>query len=55
MELPTLALLLVNLAGVAYSYGKLNQKVNDLCNRVARLENHLSHLPMPKGDEGPKQ
>ena len=35
----TLGLLaLVNLAAVAYSYGKLTQKVNDLCGRMSRLE-----------------
>ena len=32
-------LVLTNIAAVAYSYGKLSQKVNDLCRRVTRLEN----------------
>lgn len=33
-----LGLLLVNIAAVAYSYGKLSQKVNDLCRRIGRVE-----------------
>lgn len=28
----------VNIGLVAYTYGKLNQKVSDLCRRVTRLE-----------------
>jgi len=33
-----LALIVVNIGAVAYSYGKLNQKVNDLCRRVSKVE-----------------
>lgn len=31
-------LTVVNVAVVSYSYGKMSQKVLDLCNRVKRLE-----------------
>ena len=31
-------LMALNLAGVAYSYGKLNQKVSDICRRLTNLE-----------------
>ena len=31
-------LTIVNVMTVAYLFGKLNQKVDDLCRRVARLE-----------------
>ena len=31
-------LTIVNVATVAYLFGKLNQKVDDLCGRVLRLE-----------------
>ena len=33
-----ITLLIINIAAVAYSYGSLSQKVNDLCRRVNRLE-----------------
>lgn len=31
-------LVIINIVAVAYSYGKLSQKVNDFCQRVDRLE-----------------
>ena len=37
-----LALVITNIAGVAYSYGRLSQKVNDICQRLSRLENTLN-------------
>lgn len=41
-----LALIVVNITGVAYSYGKLNQKVDDLkenvCQRLTWLEDTLN-------------
>ena len=33
-----LTLIVVNIGAVAYSYGKLSQKVSDLCRRVERIE-----------------
>ena len=33
-----IVLVLINIAVVAYSYGKVCQKVSDLCRRVSRLE-----------------
>ena len=32
------SLSVINIALVAYSYGKLKQKVDNLCERVSRLE-----------------
>ena len=32
------SLLIINLTGVAFIYGKLTQTVHDLCRRVDRLE-----------------
>lgn len=32
------ALVIINIVAVAYSYGKLSQKVSDFCGRVDRLE-----------------
>ena len=31
-------LVVANIAAVAFSYGKLSQKVNDLCRRIDRVE-----------------
>ena len=31
-------LVIINIAIVAYGYGKLSQKVNDACRRIGRLE-----------------
>ena len=39
IEMGIVVLVCVNIAAVAYSYGKLSQKVDDLCRRVTRLEN----------------
>ena len=33
-----IVLVVINIAGVAYSYGKLSQKVSDLCRRLERVE-----------------
>ena len=33
-----IVLVIVNIAVAAYSYGRLSQKVNDLCRRMDRLE-----------------
>ena len=38
-----IALLVVNIVAVAYSYGKLSQKVNDLCRRMDRVEKIINH------------
>ena len=32
------ALLIVQLVGFTYGYGKLTQKVNDICRRLNRIE-----------------
>jgi len=34
--------LILNFAGIAYSYGKSTQKLNDLCRRMDRVENLLN-------------
>jgi hypothetical protein len=36
-------LVVINIAAVAFSYGKLNQKVNDLCRRVDRIDRIINH------------
>ena len=33
-----IVLVIVNIAVAAYSYGRLSQKVNDLCQRMDRVE-----------------
>jgi len=38
-----ISLLTINIGAVAYSYGKLSQKVNDTCRRLKRLEKILNH------------
>lgn len=35
-------LTIVNVAVVSYTYGKLSQKVVELCRRVERMENRLN-------------
>ena len=37
-----MSLLAVNIALVSYSYGKLNQKVTDLCGRMKKVEDILN-------------
>lgn len=39
-------LVVINIGVAAYSYGKLSQKVSDLCRRVGRLED--AHNPYSK-------
>ncbi len=36
-------LVVINIAGVAYSYGKLSQKVSDLCRRLERVEKVINN------------
>ena len=38
-----IGLLLVNIALASFSYGKLSQKVADLCRRMGRVEGILSN------------
>lgn len=40
--LAIIGLLLVNIAAVSFSYGKLSQKVSDLCRRMGRVEGILN-------------
>ena len=44
MELGALILILVNIAGVAFSYGKLSQKVKDQCQKLDAVEERLNHI-----------
>ena len=44
MELGILILILINIAGVAFSYGKLSQKVKDHCNRLTAIEQQFNHV-----------
>lgn len=37
-----IGLLLVNTALISFSYGKLSQKVSDLCRRMGRVEGILN-------------
>ena len=37
-----ISLVMVNIAAVAFSYGRLSQKVNDLCARIGRVEKILN-------------
>lgn len=37
-----IVLVLINIAGVAYSYGKLSQKVEDLSRRVTEVERSVN-------------
>ena len=32
---------IINISFLAFGYGKLTQKVDDLCRRVSIMENHL--------------
>ncbi len=36
-------LVVINIAAVAFSYGRLSQKVNDLCQRTDRVERIINH------------
>lgn len=36
-------LIICNIVQVAYTYGKLSQKVSDFCQRVDRLEKIVNH------------
>lgn len=50
-----MSLIVVNIAVAAYSYGRLSQKVNDLCRRMDRVEkiiNNPGPSSFPKGKEG---
>lgn len=38
IEIGIAILVCVNIGAVAFSYGKLSQKVDDVCKRVTRLE-----------------
>ena len=38
-----ISLLVVNIACIAYSYGRLYQKVNDLCRRVDKIDKLLNN------------
>ena len=40
-----MGLVAVNIAVVAYSYGRLSQKVSDLCRRVDSLEKAINNNP----------
>jgi len=43
-----ISLLVVNIAVAAYSYGRLSQKVNDLCRRVDRVEKIINNTGKEK-------
>ena len=36
-------LVVINITGVAYSYGMLSQKVKDLCRRLDRVEKAINN------------
>ena len=36
-------LVVINITAVAFSYGRISQKVNDLCRRVDRIERIINH------------
>jgi hypothetical protein len=36
-------LVVINITAVAFSYGRIRQKVNDLCHRVDRVERIINH------------
>ena len=42
ISIGTVGLVVINIAAVAYSYGKLSQKVSDLCRRIDRVEKTLN-------------
>jgi len=42
-------LVVINLILAAFSYGKLNQSVSDLCRRVERLESRVLGPPPEQG------
>ena len=44
-----ISLVVVNIAVAAYSYGRLSQKVSDLCRRVGRVEKIINNPG--KGEE----
>ncbi len=45
-----IGLLLVNTALISFSYGRLSQKVTDLCRRMVRVEDILNGKITTKGD-----
>ena len=48
-----MSLVVVNIALAAYSYGRLSQKVNDLCRRMDRVERIINNTgPSKKGETG---
>jgi len=44
-------LILINIAAVAFSYGKLSQQVSDACRRIGRLE-AIANGRIPGKEEG---
>lgn len=50
MEIGVIILISVNIAAVAFSYGKLSQKVTDLCQRIDRIEKVINN-PGKNGDK----
>jgi NRPS condensation-like uncharacterized protein len=44
-------LIFLQLIAFAYGYGKLNQKVNDSCNRLTRIEKSLNGINSKKRGE----
>jgi len=44
-----IVLIVVNIALAAYSYGRLSQKVNDLCRRMDRVEKIINNSEKKEG------
>lgn len=44
METAVMVLVIINIAAVAFSYGRLTQKVKDLCSRLNDLSHRLGSL-----------